>query len=98
MTHRLDDILRRIPAPALDHSLDQLEPDVWARIERSRPAASVAWVPGLRFQLAAAALALVVGLAIGWANTGMRQAKSEQSVLYATYVETGPMARLEAGL
>jgi hypothetical protein len=97
MTDRLDNILRRIPAPVLDHSLDQLEPQVWARIEGLRPSAAMAWAPSFRFQLAAAALALVVGVAIGWANN-LRQPSPEQSVLYATYVETGPMARLEAGL
>ena len=62
MTDRLDQILSRLPPPVLDHSLDQLEPAVWARIERRRP---VAWTAGLRFQLAAAALALVIGMAIG---------------------------------
>ena len=95
MTDRIDTILGRLPEPTLDHPLNQLEPAVWARIERRRAGA---WTPGISFQLAAAAVALMVGLAIGWANTGARQADSEQSRLYATYVETGPMARLEAGL
>ncbi len=41
----------------------------------------------------------MVGLAIGWSNTGAaQQSNSEESRLYAAYVETGPMARLEAGL
>ncbi len=95
MTDRIDTILGRLPEPALDHPLDQLEPRVWARIEQRKASG---WTPGIRFQLAAAAVALVVGLAIGWANTGAQQANNEQSRLYATYVETGPMARLEAGL
>jgi len=79
----------------LDHNLDQLEPMVWARIEGGRPAL---WVPGLRFQLAAAALALVVGMALGWVNTGISRAHSDESQLYASYIATGPMARLENGL
>ncbi len=95
MTDRIDSVLGRLAQPTLDHPLDQLEAGVWARVER-RKAAS--WAPDLKFQLAAAAVALIVGLAIGWVNTGSRQTDSEQSRLYATYVETGPMARLEAGL
>ena len=97
MTDRLDSILSRLPAPMLDRSLDQLEPAVWARIEGlRRPVA--AWNLGLRFQLAAAALALVVGMAIGWANTSLSQSRSDESQLYASYIDTGPMARLENGL
>ena len=95
MTDRLDRILGRLPQPALDYPLDQLEPQVWARIERFR---SSGWNAGLRFQLAAAALALIVGMAIGWANTGVSQARSDESQLYASYIQTGPMARLERGL
>jgi len=98
MTDRLDSILSRIPAPAMDHSLDQLEPAVWARIE-GRHRAGAGLVPfGLRFQLAAAALALVIGMAIGWANTSIGRSRSDESQLYASYIDTGPMARLENGL
>ncbi len=95
MTDRIDSILARLPEPALDHPLDQLEPRVWARIERLKPAS---WGAALRFQLATAALALIVGMAIGWANTGVSQASSDESQLYASYIQTGPMARLERGL
>lgn len=95
MTDRLDRIFARMPQPALDYPLDQLEPQVWARIERLRPAPLGAT---LRFQLAAAALALIVGMAIGWANTGASQARNDESQLYASYIQTGPMARLESGL
>ena len=95
MTDRLDQILSRLPGPVLDYPLDQLEPAVWSRIERSRP---IAWNAGLRFQLAAAAVALIIGMAIGWANTGVSQSKSDESQLYASYIQTGPMARLESGL
>ncbi len=95
MTDRIDSILARLPEPLLDHPLDQLEPRVWARIERQKPAT---WGAALRFQLAAAALAMIVGMAIGWANTGVSQASSDESQLYASYIQTGPMARLERGL
>jgi hypothetical protein len=98
MIDRLEKILSRLPAPALDHNLDQLEPQVWARIERLRPSGAVTLSFGLRFQLAAAALALVVGMALGWANTSFNQARSDESQLYASYIDTGPMARLENGL
>ena len=95
MIDRLERILSRLPAPTLDYNLDQLEPAVWARIEHGRGAL---WAPGLRFQLAAAALALVVGMALGWVNTGVSRAHSDESQLYTSYIETGPMARLENGL
>jgi hypothetical protein len=95
MTDRLDKILSRLPPLVVDYPLDQLEPAVWARIERPRP---VSWNAALRFQLAAAALALVIGMAIGWANNGVSQARADESQLYASYIATGPMARLESGL
>ncbi len=98
MTDRLDSILSRMPAPTLDFSLDQLEPAVWARIEGLHRARAGLFPFGLRFQLAAAALALVVGMAIGWANTSVSQSRSDESQLYASYIDTGPMARLENGL
>ena len=98
MIDRIEQILSRLPAPTLVHNLDQLEPTVWARIERLRPSGAAAFSFGLRFQLAAAALALAVGMALGWANTGLNQARSDESVLYASYIDTGPMARLESGL
>lgn len=96
MTDRLDELLKALPAPRLDHALDQLEPAVWRRIEARR---SAPWAGGgLRFQLAAAALALVIGMALGWASGGSRGADHGQSMLYTSYVESGPIARLESGL
>jgi|WetSurMetagenome_2_1015567.scaffolds.fasta_scaffold238455_1 hypothetical protein len=95
MTDRLDDLLKALPAASLDHALDQLEPQVWRRIEALRP---TPWMGGLRFQLAAAALALVIGMALGWANGASHGGDRNQSVLYTSYVESGPMARLESGL
>lgn len=96
MTDRLDELLKALPAPSLDRALDQLEPQVWRRIEARR---SVLWPGGgLRFQLAAAALALVIGMALGWATSGAHDPDRSQSVLYTSYVESGPVARLESGL
>jgi len=93
MTDRLDQLLRALPAPGLDHPLDQLEPAVWARIEAGRAPCAPA---GLRIQLAAAALALVVGLAFGW-SLSQHQAHDPQAD-YAGYAAVGPLARLESGL
>jgi anti-sigma factor RsiW len=97
MTERLDDLLKALPAPSLDHALDQLEPQVWRRIEARRPGP---WMAGaaLRFQIAAAALALVIGMALGWVNGASHDGDHTQSVLYRTYAESGPMAQLESGL
>ena len=92
MTDPLDDLLRALPAPTLDHSLDQLEPAVWRRIESARSAEAVpggAW----RFQLAAAGMALAIGVALGWAAAEPRQTDQDQA-LYASYAGSGPTARL----
>ena len=90
MTDRLDDLLRALPAPTLDLSLDQLEPGVWRRIESARSAVSSgAW----RYQLAAAGMALAIGLALGWSASGTHQVDPTQA-LYASYAGSGPTARL----
>ena len=91
MSDRLDDLLRALPAPTLDYSLDQLEPGVWRRIEARRGAEAVpggAW----RYQLAAAGVALAIGLALGW-SAAPRPGDQDQS-LYASYAGSGPAARL----
>ena len=68
MADRIDDLLKALPAPALDRSLDQLEPAVWRRIQVQR--GSEAWAGGsLRFQLVAAGMALGIGLLLGWSSS-----------------------------
>ena len=96
MNDRLDELLSALPAPALDHRLDQLEPQVWRRIESSRGGR---WNPGgaLRFQLMAAGMALVIGLALGW-TLNTRQDTDRGLSLYSSYAEVGPAGRLENGL
>jgi hypothetical protein len=92
MTDELGDLLRALPGPTLDHSLDQLEPAVWRRIDAMRaprPTAARAWA----YQLAAAGMALAIGLALGWSAAGPRQADQDQG-LYASYAGSGPDARL----
>ncbi len=97
MGERLRDLLGALPAPSLDIHLDQLEPAVWARIEARRASAAPA---GLRLQLAAAGMALAVGLALGWSMSTSSQASESQnqSLLYASYADVGPIGRLEGGL
>ena len=95
MGRSLDDLLNALPGPSLDRSLDQLEPAVWARIGARRTAATPA---GLRLQLAAACMALAVGLALGWSMTSSSQAGEGQSLLYNNYADVGPIGRLEGGL
>ncbi len=98
MANRLDDLLRSLPGPSVDHALDQLEPAVWRRIEaRSSAAVRVTAAGGLPLQLVAAGMALAVGLALGWSMNARRDAADSQS-LYASYAEVGPIARLENGL
>ena len=96
MFERLDELLQRLPAPVLDHPLSQLEPAVWGRIEARRRASE----PGgfrLQLQLIAAAMALAVGLALGWTMSSRPQAPDGQA-LYASYADVGPTGRLESGL
>ena len=92
MTDKLTQLLLALPGPALDRSLDDLEPAVWARIaaqKGARSAESGAW----RYQLAAAGMALAIGLALGWSTAAPRGDDQDQS-LYASYTEVGPAARL----
>ncbi len=96
MTNTLDDLLKALPSLAIDRSLDQLEPAVWSRIEAARSGRAVA-SGSFRFQLMAAAMALVIGLALGWSMSARQPADANQS-LYASYAELGPMGRLEGGL
>jgi hypothetical protein len=94
---RLDRLLKALPPAGLDHNLDQLEPAVWARIDARRRGLALA-SGSLRLQLAAAALALVVGLALGWSAGQTNAPRDGQMAAYAGYAEVGPMARLEEGL
>ncbi len=92
MTDKLDDLLRALPAVTVDHALDQLEPLVWRRIEAARASQAVAggaW----RYQLAAAGMALAIGVALGWSTSSMRSGEPDQA-LYTSYAELGPAARL----
>ncbi len=97
MTDRLDDLLRALPSVRPDHQLDQLEPAVWARIEAGR---SGGFMPmgSLKLQLMAAGMALVIGLALGWSMNSGQSPQDGQAATYASYVEVGPLARLERGL
>ena len=69
MADKLDDLLRALPEPSLDHQLDQLEPLVWKRIERSRREIGFN-AQGLRLQFAVAVATLCLGMALGWSQTG----------------------------
>ena len=93
MFERLDQLLQRLPAPSLDISLDQLEPAVWGRIEARRRTAAPG---GFQLQLIAAAMALAVGLALGWSMSS--HARAGDTSLYASYADVGPAGRLESGL
>jgi hypothetical protein len=97
MTDRLDDLLRALPDVRADHPLDQLEPAVWARIEAGR-ARGFMPMGSLKLQLMAAGMALVIGIALGWSMNSDRAAQDGQAATYASYVEVGPLARLERGL
>jgi hypothetical protein len=91
MTDKLSDLLAALPAPRIDYPLDYLEPRVWARIEAMRGGQAA---PGsLRFRLAAAGMALAIGVALGWTTAATRSQAQDQS-LYASYAEVGPAARL----
>jgi len=93
MTDRLGQLLTALPPLGLDHSLDQLEPDVWGRIT-SRDAQIRQG--NLRCQLAAAALSLAIGLLWGWSMSSARGLDAQ--TLYSAYANLGPAARLANGL
>ena len=93
MTDRLSQFLTALPAPGLDRSLDQLEPDVWRRIAGRDAQIRQA---NLRCRLAAAALSLAIGLLWGWSMSNARGLGAQ--TLYSAYADLGPAARLANGL
>ncbi len=98
MSDRLDDLLRALPVPGGDCSLDGLESAVWGRIQKHDALARSASTT-IRLQLVAAGMALGIGLALGWNNEIQRgQADQEQAALFAGYAAVGPLARLEGPL
>lgn len=61
MTHPLDPLLAALRDQRLDARLDQLEPLVWARIDRERPPQASAW----RWRAGFAAVVLAAGVLAG---------------------------------
>ena len=96
MTDKLSELLCAMPAPALDRSLDGLEGQVWGRIDAMRGAGGLARI-AFGHQLAAAGMALAIGVALGWWASAPHAGEQDQS-LYASYAEVGPIGRLESGL
>ena len=86
MGDKLDDLLRALPAPGDDHRLDQLEPQVWKRIERT---GSEARVNGLtmRLQLAVAVCTLCIGVAFGMTQGADAPTLRHQTPLLLTQAE-----------
>ena len=94
MSDRIDNLLTALRDAGPDRRLDQLEPAVWARIDAKRvdraPAGS------FRMQLAVAAAALVIGLAVGGQTIARPHAPSE-AVMLSEDASLTPSMRLEGG-
>jgi hypothetical protein len=75
---QLDDLLGALRDRPLEASLDGLEAGVWARVDEARRAQATG---GVRVQVAAALIALVLGAVVGHANADRRPVRSEMVVL-----------------
>ena len=96
MAEKLDDLLRALPEPALDHQLDQLEPLVWKRIERSRREIGFN-AQGMRLQFAVAVATLCLGMALGWSQTSARTpAPRQEPPLLLTHADLALVTGLGA--
>lgn len=91
MTPSIDQLLDTLRDQPIQARLGQLEPLVWARIERLRPRASPGGVWGWRTALAASMLA--VGALTSAAATPPAQEMSP----FAVHAELAPSTLLEAG-
>ena len=95
MGGKLDDLLRALPAPGDDHRLDQLEPLVWRRIERSGREASVNGLT-VRLQVAVAVCTLCLGVALGWSQGAGAPPLRQQTPLLLTHAELALVTGLGA--
>jgi hypothetical protein len=93
MTTQIDDALAVLRDAPADRRLDQLEPAVWARIDRRRGEAAGAG--SFRLQLAVAAGALVVGVA--FAHVTVRPKPPSEAVLLSEDAGLAPSIRLAGG-
>ena len=94
MSNRIDHLLSELRDTAPDRRLDQLEPAVWARIERRR--AEQAPAGSFRMQLAVAVAALVIGLAVSQTVVRTPHAPSE-AVLLSDSASLAPSILLSGG-
>lgn len=94
MTTKIDEALAVLRDAPADRRLDQLEPAVWARIERQRADASPAGA--FRLQLAVAAGALVLGVAFAQ-MTVVKPKPPSEAVLLSEDASLAPSIRLEGG-
>lgn len=95
MDDKLDDLLRALPELPADHPLDQLEPLVWRRIERSGSATALNGF-GMRLQLGVAVATLCLGLAFGWTQAGNVPTQRQQAPLLLTQTELALVTGLGA--
>jgi hypothetical protein len=93
MTTDIDNALAVLRDAPADRRLDQLEPAVWARIERRRTESAPAG--SFRLQLAVAAGALVIG--IGFAHLTVRPKPPSEAVLLSEEAALAPSIRLAGG-
>jgi hypothetical protein len=93
MTTQIDRALAALRDAPADRRLDQLEPAVWARIERRRGEAAGAG--SFRLQLAVAAGALMLGVA--FAHVTVQPKPPSEAVLLSEEAAFAPSIRLAGG-
>ena len=89
---RLERALHGLKVEPLDVRLDQLEPMVWARIERGRESAGFF----LPVRAAAVLTALVLGVAIGGLGAGKVGAQRQEVAVFSPEPTLAPSTLLES--
>jgi|GEM_PF-366102 len=92
--NRLDRALASLKTEPLDRRLDQLEPEVWARIGAAGDGRDGAWL-FLPVRAAGVAVALVFGLALGGVGASEARAQRQEVAAFSLDSRLAPSTLLE---
>ena len=93
MNNRLDEAIRQLRDQEIDRRLDQLEPQVWRRIEARRRGAPAGALLPIRAGMTAAALAL--GVAVGGAAAASAMSHEQEISVFSVQPRLAPSTLLD---
>lgn len=94
MNDRLDRALAGLKTESLDRRLDQVEPEVWARIGAAGEGRDGAWL-FMPVRVAGVAAALVFGLALGGVGASEARAERQEVAAFSLDSRLAPSTLLE---